>query len=316
MDRSLKPTKIITAVLLFMTLLNACKKDEVEEPELSKPKVENVELGLGDAGIAVIGEDFHFNADLLAVNKLDTVQIRIRQRAGESYSKAWTHEITWMQYKGLRNANVHKHFAIPADAAEGKYDFVVIVKDEDGSRLELKRDFEIYTRANLPVRPMITGFWVHKNWNAFYDYHHDKDKNPTERYKKGDTMQAQVNISFVKGDGKLYVLLIKKSANYNPKTIEEVDLSRAIAYDVFEHKNEATVFDFSNVLFDDNTFTLIKGIPDLVIGAAKDNNAPTPNDISGSKAWQTGDYNLVVIYKNTTYNITLHRTVTFGVDYN
>lgn len=305
-------------VLTISILFSACKKDEqVEtEPETPKPKLENLELGLGNAGIGVISEDFHFEGDILAVDKIDIVEVKMLQRAGETYSKPWKHEITWTQYKGKKNSNIHKHFNIPTDAAEGKYDLLVIVHDENGSKLELKRDFEIYIRANLPVRPIITGLYVQKNWMPFYDAHRDRDKYPTQRYKKGDTIQTQVNISFVKGDGKLFILLVKKSANYNPKTIEEVDLSKAVVLDVFEHKNESRIYDFGNFIFDDNNFTIIRDIPYLRIGADKDNNAPNTNSISGAKAWQTGDYNLVVIYKNTTYNKTVYQSIPFGIDYN
>lgn len=311
----MRTTKLITAVLLLMATFSACKKDNDDVPELPKPTIENLELGLGDAGIGVISQDFHFEADITAGDKIEKVEVKILQKTGETYSKVWKHEITWDQYKGLKNTNVHKHFNIPADAAEGKYDLHVIVYDENGSKLEVKRDFEIYTAANLPVRPMITGLFVHRNWTPFYNAHSDKDNYPAEHLKKGDTLQAQINVSFVKGDGKLYVLLIKKSANYAPQTIEEVDLSKAIVYDVFEHKNEGNIYDFSNFVFDMNTFTTIRTIPDLIIGAEQDNNSPAPNAISGIKAWETGDYNLVVIYKNTTYNQTVYKTIPFGVDY-
>ncbi|KAA6438441.1 DUF4625 domain-containing protein [Dyadobacter flavalbus] len=310
---------MLAALILILLTLAACDKKEPEpmpEPELPKPVLENLELGLGNAGIGVIGEDFHFEGDMLAVDKIDKVEVKILPKEGETYSKPWKHEITWDQYKGLKNANIHKHFNIPEDAAEGQYDFWVIVYDENGSRLEVRRDFEIYARANLPVRPMISGLWMHKNWTPMYDFHADKDNYPTQRYGKGDTIQVQANISYVKGDGKLYLLLIRKSASYNPQTMEEVDLSKAIVYDVHEHKNEHSVYDFGNSEFDMESYTVIRNIPDLVIGAEKDNNAPDKNAITGSKAWQTGEYNLVVIYKNFTSGQTIHKTIPFGIDYN
>lgn len=309
----MKSKKVIAALLLFIATFTACKKDNQVEPELPTPTLENLELGLGDAGIGIIGQDFHFEGDIVAVDKIDKVEVKMLQKSSETYSKAWKHEIVWDQYKGLKNTNIHKHFNIPDDAAAGKYDLIITVYDENGSKLEVKRDFEIYTAANLPVRPTVTGFFVHKNWTPFYDLHSDKDKMPTNRYKKGDTIHTQVNIAYTKGDGKLYLLLIKKSSNYNPRTIEEVDLSKAIVYDVMEFKNDESV---TNFVFDPATFTTVREIPPLVIGAEKDNNAPNPNTISGNKAWQTGDYNLVLIYKNTTYNKTVHKAITFGIDYN
>jgi hypothetical protein len=317
--KRMKTTKVLlTGLMLFMLAFAACKKDNrVEpEPEIPTPTMENLELGLGDSGIGVIGEDFHFEGDILAVDKIDTVEVQFVQKPGQTYSKPWKHEIIWTQYKGLKNTNIHKHFNIPKEAAEGKYDLIVIVHDENGSKLEVKRDLEIYTRTNLPIRPIVSGLYMHRNWMPFYDSHSDRDNYPTQRFKKGDTLQVQANISFVKGDGKLYLLLIKKSANYNPKTIEEVDLSKSIVYDVFEHKKEANIYDFSNTIFDFNSYTVVRNMPNLIIGAEKDNNTPEANTISGAKAWQTGDYNLVMIYKNTTANQTLYKSIPLGIDYN
>lgn len=310
---------IWSALVLLMLTLAACDKNEPEpQAELASPKptLENLELGLGNSGIGVIGEDFHFDADILAVDKIDTVKVQILPKEGETYTKSWQHEIVWGQYKGLKNTTVHKHFNIPADAAQGKYDLIVVVTDENGSKLEEKRDFEIYTRANLPVRPMFSGLWMHKNWQPMYDFHSDKDQYPSEHYKKGDTIQVQANVSFVKGDGKIYLLLIKKSANYNPQTIEDVDLNKAIVYDIHEHKSKPSIYDFGNSEFDMETFTVVRNIPDLIIGAEKDNNAPGANAISGGKAWESGEYNMVVIYKNSTHNKTIYKSIPFSIDYN
>jgi hypothetical protein len=314
----MKTTKVLAALLLFMATFTACKKDNNEElePETPQPKLENLELGLGNAGIGVIGEDFHFEGDILAVDKIDIVEVKFIQKADQTYSKSWSHQITWTDYKGLKNTNIHKHFNIPKEAAEGKYDLVIVVHDENGSKLEVKRDFEIYTRANLPMKPIVSGFYMYVNGMTFYDSHSDRDNYPTQRLKKGDTLQVQANISFVKGDGKLYMLLIKKSANYTPKTLEEVDLSKSIVYDVFEHKNETTTYDFSNSIFDFDTYTVVRIMPNLIIGADKDNNMPGANVISGTKAWQSGDYNLVMIYKNITANQTVYKSIPIGIDYN
>jgi hypothetical protein len=311
----MKTTKVILALLLMAAFIG-CKKDNFKElePEPPKPKIENLELGLGDAGIGVIGEDSHFEGDVLAVDKIEMVEVKFLQKPGQSYSKSWSHEITWTEYKGLKNTNIHKHFNIPKEAAEGKYDLVIVVHDENGSRLEVKRDFEIYTRANLPIRPVVSGLYMNLNGMPYYDSHSDRDNYPAQRLKKGDSLQVQANISFVKGDGKLYMLLIRKSANYNPKTIEEVDLSRSIVYDVFEHKNETSTYDFSNSIFDFETYTVVRNMPYLIIGAEKDNNIPERNDISGAKAWQSGEYNLVMIYKNITANQTVYRSIPLSVD--
>ena len=311
-----KLIKPLLVSLLITMSISACRKDEIADPETGRleSKIENIELGLGDAGIGVIAQDFHFNADIIAGERIDKVEIRMLQRSGETYAKPWEHAIVWAQYRNLKNANVHKHFVIPKDAVEGKYDFLITVYDQNGSKLKLKRNLVIYKQENLPVDPMITQLNLTKNWNSIFDIH-GKTGLPTEKFLKGDTLNSQAGISFTKDDGIIYMLLIKKSANHHPKTVEEIDFNKAIVFDMYEHENENSVYTFSNFLTDPtDPFLILRNIPTFTIGATTDNKAPVPNAISGAKAWESGEYNLVVIYKNTTHNKTIHRTVPFMVD--
>lgn len=127
--------------IVLCYLLSNCEKEKELMPQM--PKIENLEVGLNNNEIGVVGRDFHFNADIIAGDKIEKIQVKILPRSGESYSKVWRHEITWEQYKDARNAHVHEHFMIPGDAAEGKYDFVVIVNDQNGTILEEKRGITI-----------------------------------------------------------------------------------------------------------------------------------------------------------------------------
>jgi len=311
---NLKTIKMIAGLLLLIAVFSACEKENPIEPEVKvpKPKIENLELGLGHSKIGVIGEDFHFNCNIVAVDKIDKVVVNFLQKANGTYSKSWQHEITWTQYKGLKNTNIHKHFNIPEEAAEGNYDLIIMIYDENGTKEEIKNDFEIFAKANLPIRPVIEALLIYKNSRLFYNAHTDGNKYPAEGYQMGDTLITQVRFSLVKGDGKLYILLIKKTANHNPKTIAEVDFDKAIVYDVFEHKGEPSIYRFSNYLYDPNP-ALKRDLPDLVIGAQKDNNIPQANVISGVKEWQTGEYNLVILYQNYTNNSSTYKSVPFSI---
>jgi hypothetical protein len=133
--------------VLFLPFYSACSEDA--EPRLPSPMVTNVELGLGDNGFGVIGRDFHFNADVVAGDKLDTVEITIRQKSGETYLDEWFLSFIWNEYRGLKNANIHQHFDIPKDAVQGDYDFVILVKDKNGQETEIVRDFSIYDKKFL-----------------------------------------------------------------------------------------------------------------------------------------------------------------------
>ena len=285
-------------ILLIPVIFSSCEDDP--DPVLPMPTIENVEIGLNNNEIGVIGRDFHLNADILAGHKIDLVQVKIEPIAGESYDGTWSFELTWEQYKGAKNTNVHKHFDIPEDAVEGRYDFFLIVTDENGTALEEKRNISIYKAENLPVDPQLELFSVSKNYNFFY---RNGDFLEGNQLAANDTLSAQATIGGVKGVGKMYLLLIKKSLNHRPESIDGIDFSKVIVYDVFEHKNEEQAFSFSNAVYDFETFTWTRRIPSLTIGGAVDNNAPQPSPVNGEKSWESGGYYLGVVYTNTTHNM-------------
>src|SRR5690554_4172277 len=103
----MKTIKAITMIILFVATFTACKKDSQPEPELTKPTISDIEIGLGNNEIGVVGKDFHFNAEILAGDKIENVLVKILPRSGETYEKPWTFELTWEQYKGAKNATVH-----------------------------------------------------------------------------------------------------------------------------------------------------------------------------------------------------------------
>lgn len=299
--KTMKTTKVIAAVFLFVATFTACKKDKQPEPELAMPTIDNIEIGLNNNQIGVIGKDFHFNAEVLAGDKIENVQVKILPRSGESYAKAWELEITWDQYKDAKNATVHKHFDIPVDAVEGKYDFLIIVNDQNGRTLEEKREINVYKAENLPVDPTLSIFNVSVNGSFFY--RDGKFAAQGAKLSKNDRFSAQATIEGVKGDGKMYLLLINKKLSHRPESIDQIDFDKVIVYDVYEHNNWEEVESFSNAVYDFATFTWVRQVPPLIIGATNDNNAPQPRVIGGNKAWESGTYYLGVVYKNTTYNM-------------
>lgn len=280
--------------------LVSCKKDN-DDPVLPEPSIDNVEIGIGNNGIGIIGQDFHFEMDVLAGERIETVQVRIVQRAEETYEKEWGFEVTWEQYKGAKNTNVHKHFRVPEDAVEGAYDFVITVNDQNGAVLEGKREISVYKAENLPVDPKLTLLTLNNNGTFFYRNGKFTEEGAT--LSKDDKFSAQATIDGVKGDGKMYLLLINKKLGHMPESIDQIDFDKAIVLDVYEHKGWEEGGSFSNAVFDGSTFTWVRKIPQLVIGAASDNNIPEARAIDGDKAWQSGSYYFGVLYKNTTYNM-------------
>lgn len=127
--------KKLMTFLLLAAFWAGCKK---EDDKPVKPVATNVEIGLRNEKTGYIGQDFHLNADIKAVTKIDEVSIEIRQRDG-----VWVFKQTWNEYKGLRNTNVHKHFYIPTDAPAGAAAFLLRVSDANGSLLEMQTPFTI-----------------------------------------------------------------------------------------------------------------------------------------------------------------------------
>ena len=192
-------------LLIFFT---SCSLDDVEV-ELPTPEISNVEVGLNDNEIGVVGRDFHLNAEIIAGDKIDLVQVKIEPLDGETYESSWSFEKIWDEYKGTKNATIHKHFDIPEDAVEGNYSFTIIITDENCTKLQEKRKVTIYRAENLPVDPVLKSLIVQAK----------DDKRVVNNYEKGtgdgilkmnENTIAQSYIRNVKGDGKLIVVLINK----------------------------------------------------------------------------------------------------------
>jgi hypothetical protein len=299
--------KKVKSILLFLMIASAftgCENEENEE--VSKPKAENVEIGTANNKQALIGRDFHFNADIIAGDKIANVQLKILPKNGETYTKNWKLEFTWPEYIGTKNTNVHKHFTIPAEASEGKYDFLFVVTDQNGSTLEIKETLTITDPANMPVDPLIGRDMLSRNDDLIY--YMETYVEPQLVFKKNDKLTAHAQISQIMGNGILYSVLIKKSLNYYPESIDNLDLKKVIVISKIEHKD----------LGPSSKITTLQKINDvyggetIVIGAEKDNN---DNPINAEKAWQSGQYNWVVLYKNTSYNMSTHKSITVTITY-
>jgi hypothetical protein len=214
--------------------------------------------------------------------------------------------MAWDEFKRLKNANVHKHFTIPVEAPEGKFDFFFIVNDVNGSKLELKEDFQIFDAANMPVDPIVDRDIFSRNGDMVY-YMNTYVENPLV-FKKGDKFTARAQIKQIQGDGILYTALIRRTLNHFPETVDKLDLTKAIIISKVEHKDLGPA---SKV----NTYKLDNGVisgDDIIIGAEKDGLG---SQITGDRQWQSGQYNLVILYKNTTFNMSTFKSIPITISY-
>lgn len=302
-----KMAKMMMIPLLLITAFSACKKEE--RVELAKPTAENIEIGTSNNKQALKGRDFHFNADVTAASKIKSVQLQILQKPGETYTAKWSLTFDWIEYAGTKNTNVHKHFTIPAVAPDGKYDFLFIVLDENGTKLEIKEEISISDPANMPVDPKIGRDMISRNETMIY--YMETWVEPELIFKKGDELTAHAQISEIKGDGILYTLLIKKSANYYPESIDKLDFNKAIVISKVEHKGLPAASKISTLKLQNGVY----GGEKITIGASQDGNEPAPNLINAAKTWESGKYNLVILYKNTSYDRSVYKNIPITIDY-
>lgn len=307
--KSLTTRAMLIYVVFMGAMLGGCKKNETPG-EIPIPIAQHLEIGTGNNKQALRGRDFHLNADVIAGDKIQDVQVKILQKSGETYTSNWKLELNWPEFKGGKNTNVHKHFTIPADAPEGKYDFYFIVLDENGSKLEIKVDFSILDPANVPVDPKIGRDIFSRNGTMIYytDTYVEKELI----FKKDDEFTAHAQVSNIKGDGILYTVLIKRKLNYFPESIDNLDFSKAIVISRAEHKDLPAASKISTL----KQINGVYGGESIIIGAANDGNEPNPTPITGTKAWESGQYSLVILYKNTTYNVSVYKSIPITIDYN
>lgn len=299
--------KVKLFLLFFVTVASftACDNDD-NKTILSKPNATNVEIGTANNKRALIGRDFHFNADIVAGDKIADVQLKILPKKGETYAKDWKFELSWIEYKGAKNTTVHKHFTIPAEAPEGKFDFYFIVKDENGTELEIKEELTITDPANMPADPLIGRDMLSRNEDLIY--YMGTWVEPELIFKKNDLLTAHAQVSQIMGDGILYSVLIKKSLNYYPESIDNLDFKKVIVISKVEHKGLPAASKIATL----QKINDVWGGESITIGAEKDADGTA---ITGDKAWQSGQYNWVVLYKNTTYNISTYKSMSITINY-
>lgn len=300
----MKKVKLFLLLYIAAVSFTACDNDYNQEA--AKPTAENIEIGTANNKRALIGRDFHFNADVVAGDKIAGVQLKILPKSGETYTKDWKLEFKWDEYIGTKNTNVHKHFTIPADAPEGKFDFYFIVLDENGTQLEIKEEITITDPANMPADPLIGRDMLSRNDDLIY--YMETWVEPELIFKKNDLLTAHAQVTQIMGDGILYSVLIKKSLNYHPESIDNLDLKKVIVISKVEHKDLAPASKIATLQKIDDVW----GGESIIVGADKDaiGEATTLD-----KSWQSGQYNWVILYKNTTHNLSVYKSMPITISF-
>ncbi|MCT4614829.1 MAG: DUF4625 domain-containing protein [Marinifilaceae bacterium] len=143
--------QFLTICLLSVSLFS-CDDDN---DSAAKPKITITELGHGHddefvSNKAIIGEEIHIEAEIIAEGKIDLIIVRIHHEGEDhqNHSKnedenEWEVDQTFTKFKGLKNTNFHEHIDIDKNAEAGDYHFHIIVRDQEGNETEAEAELEL-----------------------------------------------------------------------------------------------------------------------------------------------------------------------------
>ncbi|MBP7210539.1 MAG: DUF4625 domain-containing protein [Bacteroidia bacterium] len=145
-------TKVLLVTFATVTglFLTSCNNDD--DP-FAKPVISELELGLSNSKIGIIGSDLHVEAEVTAEAKISKIEVLIHQ---EDNSDGWTSDSVYNEFEGLKNTTFHKHIDIPLTVAAGTYCFHFIVTDESGQQSSIEIEDLTIQAPTDAVAPTIT----------------------------------------------------------------------------------------------------------------------------------------------------------------
>ncbi|MBK9291883.1 MAG: DUF4625 domain-containing protein [Bacteroidetes bacterium] len=141
-------SKGIVVIILALFTFTACNKDD------QKPSIKNLEIGYDNSGQVVAGEELHLEAEILAPEKIERVELEIHKEGGHKSLRLvfgageWHLEKVYDKFKGLKDTDFHEHVDVPADAPAGDYHLHLSVIDQKGNKAEAEGEL----RVLLPTR--------------------------------------------------------------------------------------------------------------------------------------------------------------------
>ena len=127
-------------------------------------------------------------------------------------------------------------------------------------------------------------------------------------FKKDDLLTAHAQVSQILGNGILYSVLIKKSLNYHPESTDNLDLKKVIVISKVEHNDLPPASKIATLQKINEAW----GAESITIGAERDAIGETT---IGDKSWQSGQYNWVILYKNTTHNMSVYKSMPITINF-
>ena len=138
--------KAFVILAIAIITISSCSKDD----EIKMPEILEFELGYNNSKTVHAGSHLHIDADIIAENGIDVIEIDIHYEgehvnsikiAGEQHS--WELEITYDKFRGLKNTTFHEDIDVPADAEPGEYHFHFKVIDMKGYTASFEDDLVV-----------------------------------------------------------------------------------------------------------------------------------------------------------------------------
>jgi len=260
--------KALVSAFLAIQLISSCDYSN----EISKPEVNLTELGYQNSKMASLGNDLHIEAEILAEGKVDNIRVTIHPEGDhtEKNSNFINHEDEWefdsvytIGFTGVKDPTFHKHVEIPVTADTGDYHFHFIVTDMEGFQSSVEDEIKI-PAPNDTQSPIITISSAPSEGQVFANE---------------QTISISGSISDDKLLGGLYIGLVRTDRNLEDSFVNDTNTITLLHTHDFDSPQ---MYSFS---------------ASIIVGAAKDNNNPT-KDITGSIAWSTGNYYILVKCKD------------------
>lgn len=129
--------------MISLLLFSSCSDEDV-----NVPRVEIIELGYENSGIAYAGNDLHIDAEIVAEGKIENVRLTIlaaMDHLKDSHEHTeWEVDSTYVNgFTGLKNSSFHEHIDVPVYAEEGEYHLHLSVTDMEGNQYSEEAHFEV-----------------------------------------------------------------------------------------------------------------------------------------------------------------------------
>lgn len=137
--------KIFMVTFFLITAVSCNDNDEIKMPEILE-----FELGHDNSKTARAGGDLHIDADIIAENGIDVIEIEIhlevdhkKSLGSASNDHHWVVDIIYDKFRGLKNTTFHEDLYIPVDALPGEYHFHFKVIDMEGYTVSIEEELVI-----------------------------------------------------------------------------------------------------------------------------------------------------------------------------